>query len=280
MERFVARVAVVLLCSFSAVVALADASDVVSTQCAEVELSLNGASVSRIGDCGDGRGEDLLWHLDRIDQINGALDGSFDRRNGGAGSTVYVMDTGVMARHSEFAGDGGSRVIAGYDVSGSVRIGTSTCTSDNKATAPCYADFNELTAASHGTGVASIVAGNTVGVAPKAAIVSVRVMNERGLATTRTYLDGLNAIIRHAWDPRTPAFRTAVVNISGWVLERLTAGDVRGAVPYGTVEQKMRDMIAGVDANGNVDASGRRFLFVVAGNNLDGGCGSSGYVDR
>jgi hypothetical protein len=107
-------------------------------------------------------------------------------------------------------------------------------------------------------------------------------MNERGLATTRTYLDGLDAIIHHAWDPASPTFRTAVVNISGWVLERLgsTSGASRGVVPYATVEKKIRDMIRGVDANGNPDANGKRFLFVVAANNIDGGCGSSGMIDR
>jgi hypothetical protein len=108
-------------------------------------------------------------------------------------------------------------------------------------------------------------------------------MNERGLATTRTYLDGLNAIIRHAWSPDAPPFHTAVVNISGWVLERLNGASVAlagPAVSYATVEQKMRAMIGGVDASGRPDPNGKRFLFVVAANNVDGGCGESGIVDR
>jgi subtilisin family serine protease len=287
LPRFSNRIALFILCSASALAgagtSLAASPEVVSTQCGEVDLLINGAQISsRLAGCGDRYDEDLLWHLDRIDQIAGTLDGTFDRRNGGAGSVVYVMDTGVMAAHSEFSGPRGSRVTAGYDVSGSVTIGTSRCTSDNKATAPCWEGTDELSAASHGTGVASIVAGENVGVAPKASIVSIRVMNERGLATTRTYLDGLDAIIRHAWDPASPDFRTAIVNISGWVLERLTASreEARTAVAYGKVEKKMREMISGVDENGQPSADGKRFLFVVAGNNLDGGCGTSGYVDR
>jgi len=39
-------------------------------------------------------------------------------------------------------------------------------------------------------------------------------------------------------------------------------------------------MINGVDALGRPDPSGKRFLFVVAGNNVDNGCGRSGIVDR
>jgi subtilisin family serine protease len=42
----------------------------------------------------------------------------------------------------------------------------------------------------------------------------------------------------------------------------------------------MRQMVDGVDASGRPDPDGKRFLFVVAANNTDGGCGPSGVVDR
>lgn len=259
-------------------------AEVISTLCAETEVALDAAHTSaRLERCGDEAAGELLWHLDRIDQIGGPLDGWFNRVNGGAGSVVYVMDTGVMAAHAEFGTvAGSSRVIAGFDTTASIDIGHGRCTSDNKATAPCYDVYDDLPTASHGTSVASVVAGRNIGVAPDAFVVSVRVMNERGLATTRTYLEGLDSIIKHAWDPASPGFRTGVVNISGWVLERLTAtsATARNAVPFATVERKMRDMIAGVDVNGRPDPNGKRFLFVVAANNIDGGCGSNGVVDR
>jgi subtilisin family serine protease len=252
-----------------------------STHCVESDVALDALhSSSRLERCGEGAST-LLWHLDRIDQIGGELDGQFDRRNSGAGSVIYVMDTGIMASHAEFTTNGGSRVIAGFDATGSVDIGRSRCTSTDKATSPCYDNFDELPAASHGTSVASIAAGRTIGVAPEASVVSIRVMNERGLATTRTYLEGLDAIIRHAHSASAPAFHTAVVNISGWVLERLNSSSSTAAVvTFSEVEQKMRDMIAGVDASGRRDPHGRRFLFVVAANNTDGGCGASGIIDR
>jgi subtilisin family serine protease len=265
----------VVLCSARA------RAEMISTHCTETEVALDADhSIARLDRCGDGVDDELLWHLDRIDQIGGALDGVFNRLNRGAGSVIYVMDTGVLASHSEFAGANGSRVIAGIDATASIEIGRSRCASENKALAPCWDGFDELPSASHGTSVASIAAGANIGVAPAALVVSVRVMNEHGLATTRTYLDGLDGIIHHAWDPSTPTFRTAIVNISGWVLERLNGNGASPAVSYAEVEKKMRAMIGGIDANGNPDPTGKRFLFVLAANNTDGGCGMSGFVDR
>lgn len=255
--------------------------EAVSTYCREIEVALDdNHSASRLGSCGADANVDLLWHLDRIDQLEANLDGVYHRRHSGNGSIIYVMDTGVLAAHTEFAGVDGSRVIAGFDVAESVTVGKSPCASPNKAIEPCFWQFSELPGASHGTSVASIAAGRNVGVAPEAMIVSVRVMNEAALATTRTYLDGLNAIVRHAWDPSTPQFRTAVVNISGWVLERLANMSDPAPVPFAIVERKIRDMVYGVDAHGRPDPNGKHFLFVVAGNNVDNGCGRAGLVDR
>jgi len=283
MGRFLARsfVPALLVCCATSLAAQA-APEVVTTHCYESEVRLDAThTASRLGRCSDDAPVDLLWHLDRIDQVAGSLDGHFTRRSKGEGVVVYVMDTGVFADHDEFEGDDHhSRVIAGYDAATSVLLGASTCTSNNKATAPCFANFDELGASSHGTGVASLIAGRNVGVAPEAKIVSIRVMNEHGLATTRTYLEGLNDIIHHAWTSNASPFNTSVVNISGWVLDHITATTDDDVVPYATVEQKMRDMIAGVDANGNRDPNGKRFLFVVASNNTDGGCGPSGIIDR
>lgn len=259
----------------------AGAQELVSTRCHESEVALDANhNAARLDGCGDPSAVNLLWHLDRIDQSDGVLDGQYRRRALGAGVVVYIMDTGVMAAHTEFSTQAGSRVIAGFDATHSVVVGVSNCTSANKALNPCFSNTMELVGAQHGTSVASLVAGKNVGVAPEALIVSVRVMNESALATTRTYLEGLNDIIRHAWDPATPQFHTAVVNISGWVLEKLEANPDNAPVTFAAVERKIRDMIGGVDALGNPDSNGKRFLFVVAGNNVDNGCGRSGVVDR
>ena len=283
MTRFLARLAVTMTL---VVCASHLQAQVASTHCQESEVSLDADhTAARLERCGDDVPDELLWNLDRIDQLGANLDGRFDRQNGGAGSVIYVMDTGIMAKHAEFATLTGSRIIAGFDATTSLDLGRSRCTSENKAVDPCFEGFDELAASSHGTAVASIAAGHNVGVAPEAMVVSVRVMNERGLATTRTYMDGLDAIIKHAWDPSSPNFRTAVVNISGWVLERLAgasdnSSSSKSVVSYAALEQKMRNMIGGVDANGRPDPNGKRFLFVLAANNTDGGCGASGFIDR
>jgi len=261
--------------------AAAGAQDLVSTRCHESEVALDANhNAAKLDGCGDPSAVNLLWHLDRIDQRDGILDGQYRRRALGAGVVVYVMDTGVMAAHTEFATSAGSRVIAGFDTTHSVVVGVSNCSSTNKALNPCFSNAAELVGSQHGTSVASLVAGRNIGVAPEAMIVSVRVMNESALATTRTYLDGLNDIIRHAWDPATPPFHTAVVNISGWVLEKLEANPDNAPVTFAAVERKIRDMVGGVNALGNPDPNGKRFFFVVAGNNVDNGCGRSGVVDR
>lgn len=259
----------------------ARAQELVSTRCHESEVAIDANhNAAKLEGCGDPEAANLLWHLDRIDQRDGSLDGQYRRRALGGGAVVYVMDTGVMAAHNEFATPAGSRVIAGFDATHSVTVGVSTCVSANKALMPCFSNAMELVGAQHGTSVASLVAGQHVGVAPEAMIVSIRVMNESALATTRTYLEGLNDIIRHAWDPSTPEFHTAVVNVSGWVLEKLQGNRDDNPVTFATVERKIREMIGGVDSFGRPDPNGKRFLFVVAGNNLDNGCGHAGVVDR
>ena len=258
--------------------AVSASAESVSTRCDEIEVDYDGTrSVSRLADCSSDKQSNLLWHLDRVDQVSASLDGRADRGNGGAGAVVYVMDTGVMAAHSEFDRNGHTNVVAGYDVA-SVTSGASRCRSTNKATDPCFANTRELLPSSHGTAVASLVAGRRVGVAPSAQVVSIRVMNERGLATTGTYMAGLDAIIRHAWSSTN--VNTAVVNISAWVLDRLSFEPGAPYASYEDVETKMKQMIAGVDADGKPDAFGKHFLFVVAANNIDGGCGTSGIVDR
>lgn len=277
MERSIIRLAVGLLFSLAATAASADA---VATRCESTLVPIDAdTSIARLGNCDEAYPVDLLWHLDRIDQLGETLDGRADRGNEGRGSVVYVMDTGVLATHDEFVRPGGTNVIAGYDVA-TVSVGASLCRSSDKALAPCFSNALELTPSSHGTSVASIIAGRRTGVAPAAKIVSVRVMNERGLATTRNYLAGLNAIIGHAFSPNAPQVRTAVVNISAWVLDSLASEQFAGrVVPYAEVEKKMRQMIDGVDAAGRPDPNGKRFLFVVAANNVDHGC-SNGVVDR
>ncbi|MCC5942905.1 MAG: S8 family peptidase [Balneolaceae bacterium] len=122
------------------------------------------------------------WGLDRIDQRYLPLSGEFNYSNHtGAGVTVYVMDTGINYSHKDFEG----RASFGFDVFG-----------DNGA------DCN-----GHGTHVAGTVAGKSWGVAKKANVVSVRVLNCDATGSVSDIITGINWITENASGP-------SVVNMS------------------------------------------------------------------
>lgn len=124
------------------------------------------------------------WGLDRIDQQNLPLNSSYTYPDSaGQGVTAYVIDTGVRISHSDFGG----RASDGYDAV------------DNDNTAQ---DGH-----GHGTHVAGTVAGTSYGVAKKAKIVGVRVLNNSGSGTTAQVVAGIDWVARNAVKP-------AVANMS------------------------------------------------------------------
>ena len=204
--------------------------------------------------CDDSLPDDVLWNLDRADQVGGALDGRFHRAVDGSGSVIYVIDSGVLASHDEFMTATGSKVIAGVDLLASEPGARMPC-DGNWALDPC-ADFPlGVLVDGHGTAVASVAAGNRVGVAPGAKIVSIRAFGFVPMTPARL-IAALDAIIRHAWDPIAPPFSTGIVSMSVGL--------------YGSdaaVEAKIRTMIAGVDRDGHPDPHGKRFFFTFFGGN-------------
>ncbi|GAA1594239.1 serine protease [Streptomyces globosus] len=124
------------------------------------------------------------WGLDRIDQRALPLNNSYTYPDkAGEGVTAYIIDTGVRITHTDFGG----RASYGYDAV------------DNDNTAQ---DGH-----GHGTHVAGTVAGGAYGVAKKAKIVGVRVLNNQGSGTTAQVVAGIDWVTRNAVKP-------AVANMS------------------------------------------------------------------
>ncbi|MBN9744320.1 MULTISPECIES: S8 family peptidase [Amycolatopsis] len=131
------------------------------------------------------------WALDRIDQRTG-LDQKYHYDSDGSGVTVYVIDSGVDAKHPDLQG----RVLPGKDF-----LTTGTDTSDTNG---------------HGTRVAGIVAGHSYGVAKGAQIFPVRVLDKAGGGATDTIIAGLNWVAQNAHQPAV-----AVLGIGGVPNEQL-----------------------------------------------------------
>ncbi|CAL9561257.1 S8 family peptidase [Streptomyces sp. enrichment culture] len=124
------------------------------------------------------------WGLDRIDQTALPLSGSYTYDDtAGQGVTAYIIDTGVRISHSDFGG----RARNGYDA-----VDGDNVSQDGNG---------------HGTHVAGTVAGSAHGVAKKASIVGVRVLDNNGSGTTAGVIEGVDWVADNAVLP-------AVANMS------------------------------------------------------------------
>ncbi|ANB10540.1 peptidase S8 [Streptomyces ambofaciens] len=187
------------------------------------------------------------WGLDRIDQSALPLSRTYTYPDSaGSGVTAYVIDTGVRVTHQQISG----RAAYGYDAV------------DGDTTA---ADGN-----GHGTHVATTIAGSTYGVAKKAKIVAVRVLDNNGSGTTAGVIAGIDWVTR---------------NHSGPSVANLSLGGGASATLDAAVRTSIASGVTYTVAAGNSNANASSFsparvteaLTVGATANTDGRASYSNY---
>ncbi|MEU9499865.1 S8 family peptidase [Streptomyces sp. NPDC048196] len=135
------------------------------------------------------------WGLDRIDQADTQGDKKYNYPDSaGEGVTAYVIDTGVHISHKDFGG----RASYGFNaIDGSVKA-----EDDN----------------GHGTHVSGTIAGEAHGVAKKAKIVAVKVLDGQGSGTTEQVVAGIDWVTKNHKGPSV-----ANMSLGGGVDEALDA---------------------------------------------------------
>ena len=123
------------------------------------------------------------WGIDRVDQRDLPLSGTYTYNTTASNVNAYIIDTGILNSHSEFGG----RSVSGID----------TVDNDNDAT-----DCN-----GHGTHVAGTVGGSTYGIAKSVNLIGVRVLNCSGSGTLSGVIDGIDWVASNHTKP-------AVANMS------------------------------------------------------------------
>lgn len=150
------------------------------------------------------------WGLDRIDQRNLPLNGTYTYTATGAEVNAYIIDTGIRTSHSDFGG----RARVGYDAIGG----------------------NGQDCNGHGTHVAGTVGGSTYGVAKGVTLYAVRVLDCSGSGSTSGVIAGVDWVTRNHVKPAvanmslgggaSTALDTAVNNsISAGVTYAIAAGN-------------------------------------------------------
>lgn len=137
--------------------------------------------------------QDTPWGLSRISHLDRPTDPSDQREYifknaSGHGTTIYILDTGVRGTHTEFQGR--------------FRYG------------PNFVNSVDTDDSGHGTHVAGIAAGYSVGVSKYANIVSVKILNADQTGTLSNFLKALNWTLNDYVTNHDTSVHRAVINYS------------------------------------------------------------------
>ena len=133
------------------------------------------------------------WGLDRLDQTSTTYDQSFEQPCNltGEGVDIYILDSGIHSSHDEFGG----RVVYPACDPLSIIFGVNGSKTD---------------CTGHGTNVAGVAAGSSVGVAPGATLMGVRVLGCDNSGTVTTLIHGIECVLNSIAERQRPS----IVNLS------------------------------------------------------------------
>jgi len=169
----------------------------------------------------EGDVEAATWGLNRV--------GADQRGRAGAGSTIFVLDTGVRSSHRDFGG----RAASALDMTSGSPVecnGDANCAGDRQG---------------HGTHCAGTAGGETFGVAPSASVRSVKVLSDGGSGSWSWSYGALDWL---ATSPTRPA--VASMSLGGMGTQQAMKDAVDAAVNSG---------VTVVVAGGNSNSDACRF---------------------
>ena len=161
------------------------------------------------------------WGLDRVDQRYLPFNRSYTYGSTGRGVNIYVIDTGIDTTHQEFTDAAGNkRASLDFDM-----VGGSNPNGD------CHG---------HGTFVAGVAAGKTVGVARNARLRGVRVLDCTNRGTLANFANGLDTVRVNAVFPAVANMSIYTDNPSSGV-DSAAARLIRTGLPLVTIAANFND---------------------------------------
>ena len=194
------------------------------------------------------------WDLDILDSPTATLDQTYTSPNDGSGVTVYVIDSGILRTHTEFAN---ATIATGYDF--------------------VEGDTNPQDCAGHGTAVSSLITGATLGASKGATLVPLRVLDCNGNGLESDLISAADWIAQTR-TPGAPAVANLSLGISASALGVNTSLEValQGLINSGiTVVAAAGN--SGVDACTEVPARLPDAITVASVNKLDAESSFSNY---